>query len=243
MTTILSVLLYDGGMSEVCGGCGLNQKTKMSWKWFGTAVFGGLVLALGLAALMNRPVEAKTACLTKEQVEKATVEVGKCLTIFGGGVYDFTTAKKWDLTGHVGKHLCGREYDQQTIEKGPHKVGVIDPFYLTNVCGESASRAPKIDWLREIKAWPRATFKTSWTGGSAYLALIFFLLNFLTCYAMPWARVRQPWEGEVPGHDQKDPLGRFPLTYWHKYFAWLAILFLSIHGGLGFACMWFKLCF
>lgn len=227
-----------------CGDCELGCKEKssrMGWKSWLVALLGGWVLVGGLLLISSKRVAAKSgvqACLSREQVTVADKEMGKCLTIFGGGVYDFTVAKKWDLSGHVGKHLCGKEYDQQTIEKGPHKLEVIDKFYLTNVCGEEAVRAPvkerpKINWLTKV----------NWRLVSAYASLIFFLLNFLTCYAMPWSRVRQPWEGEVPGHDRKDPLGRFPLTYWHKYFAWLAIFTLSLHGALGFACALFSKCY
>lgn len=219
----------------------------MGWKAWLLAIFGGWILVGGVAAATLPAASAKeAACLTREQVETAVKEEEKCLTIFGGGVYDFSLAKKWDLTGHVKKHACGKEYDQATIEEGPHKLAVIDKFYLTNVCGETAVRAPekpKVNWLVQFKAWPQEVFGVTWRMFWAYASLIFFLLNFLTCYAMPWSRVKQPWEGSVPGHDVKDTLGRFPLTYWHKYFAWAAIFTLSMHGALGFSCALLGVCF
>ncbi len=225
-----------------CDGCG-NKQNKLSWRSLFVAVVSGWIVVMGLLLISGKKVVAKPACMSREQVAEANKELGKCLTIFGGGVYDFTTAKKWDLTGHVGKHLCGKEYNQATIEAGPHPIAVIDGFYLTNVCGEKAIRAKKEGLVETIRNWPLEVMGMSWFRLSAYVSLVFFVLNFLSCYAMPWARVRQPWEGEIPGHDKNDSLGRFPLTHWHKYFAWLAVFGLSLHGALGFACVWFGQCF
>jgi DMSO/TMAO reductase YedYZ heme-binding membrane subunit/predicted heme/steroid binding protein len=62
------------------------------------------------------------------------LETNLCLVIFDNKVYDLTTAKKWDLTGHVGKHLCGKEYDKETIEKGPHGIEVMEIFVVGKLC-------------------------------------------------------------------------------------------------------------
>lgn len=82
---------------------------------------------------------------------------------------------------------------------------------------------------------PRMIFGMTWMRFSAYLSLIFFVLNFATCYAMPWAKIKEPWKGDLPGKDKKDALGSFPLTHWHKIWAWLAVAALSWHGLLGFS--------
>ena len=74
-----------------------------------------------------------TACFTRERIDRAPEENG-CLVIFDNKVYDMTSAAKWDLTGHVGRHLCGKEYDQETIEKGPHKIAVMEPFLIGKLC-------------------------------------------------------------------------------------------------------------
>lgn len=209
-------------MSNSCGGCS-EAKQKMKWSSLILAIGGGWLLVAGLLLIPKKTVKAENSCLTVKQVQNAETEMGKCLTIYNGGVYDFTTAKKWDLTGHVGQHLCGKIYDKATIEKGPHSVAVMDKFFMADICG--------------AKTTPQATQvggQVNWFRISAYASLVFFILNFATCYAMPWSRVKQPWEGVVPGHDQKDTLGRFPLTYWHKQFAWIAIFFLSVHGAMGF---------
>ncbi len=74
-----------------------------------------------------------TACFTRERIDRAPEEK-RCLVIFDNKVYDMTSAAKWDLTGHVGRHLCGKEYDQETIEKGPHKIAVMEPFLIGKLC-------------------------------------------------------------------------------------------------------------
>src|SRR3989344_514126 len=205
-----------------CGAC----SNKMSWKEFLMSFVGAVVSVILIIILSTRgevSAAGKTPkCLTVEQVKNAATVMNKCLTIFGGGVYDFTVAKKWDLTGHVGGHLCGKEYSKATIEEGPHKLVVIDKFYFTKVCGAAGDTIP-------------AGIKINWFRLSAYLSLVFFVLNFATCFAMPWGKFPEPWKGSLPGKDKSDFLGAFPWTHWHKVWAWLAIFTLGIHGLLGFA--------
>ncbi|MFO0704566.1 MAG: hypothetical protein U0517_01140 [Candidatus Andersenbacteria bacterium] len=67
---------------------------------------------------------------------------------------------------------------------------------------------------------------TLWSGRLAALALV---LNFTTCFVMPWARNRLPWRGGRPGRDQKDSYGWFQFTAAHKLFAWLTILLVLVH--------------
>lgn len=65
-----------------------------------------------------------------------------------------------------------------------------------------------------------------WTGR---LAAIFFVLNFTTCFVMPWARNRLPWRGSRPGRDDKDKFGNFQFTAIHKIFAWSTIITVVAH--------------
>lgn len=212
-----------------CGAC----ESKLTWRQF-FLCFLGSVVSVVLIVIFSTKMEAAAAtsvrgCLTKDQVVAATTTMNKCLTIFGGGVYDFTAAKKWDLTGHVGGHLCGKEYSKAIIEAGPHKLAVIDRFYYTKVCGAAS------DTIRSGKpTLPAMILGMSWFRISAYLSLVFFVLNFATCFAMPWGKFPQPWKGNKPGRDRGDLLGAFPWTHWHKVWAWLAIFTLGVHGLLGF---------
>lgn len=230
------------------GGCGVNKDCKeMTWGQLLVAIFLPIVL-FSFSLFLSRSIEtfaqSKTipSCIPRDEVAQATTTEKKCLTIVGDKVYDFTLAKKWDLTGHVGGHLCGKEYDKATIEKGPHSVSVVDKFYLTRLCGVNETPVLKVT-TPPSSLWPKTILGMSWFRFSAYLALFFFVMNFMTCFAMPWSKIKEPWKGTRPGKDKMDAAGRFPLTFTHKWWAWLAIFSLSWHGVLGFACIWFGKCF
>jgi|GEM_PF-5067280 len=67
---------------------------------------------------------------------------------------------------------------------------------------------------------------TLWSGRLAALAIV---LNFTTCFVMPWARNKLPWKGSRPGRDQKDKYGWFQFTGIHRIFAWSAIVLVAVH--------------
>ena len=71
--------------------------------------------------------------------------------------------------------------------------------------------------LRELITW------------SGRLAVIAFILNFLTCFAMPWSKDKCPWKGSRPGCDPEDKEGRFILSHYHHYFTWATIILVAIH--------------
>lgn len=246
-------------------GCGFCQSGKvtsghLSWKGLLSAVAAAFLVTF-LASVPFSQAQAQDQseedCIPREQVEQAAQTEQKCLVIVEGSVYDVTQGKRWDLAGHNvegGPYPCGQEYSAEEIEKGPHPASVMDKFRSAPLCQvESPAEPPVAEAAAKPPPSPTTTqlisqlsyclFGMGLFRLSAYLSLVAFLLNFLTCYAMPWARIRQPWEGERPGEDPKDQAGHFPLTHWHKYFAWAAIFFLSLHGFLGFACVWWGKCF
>lgn len=67
---------------------------------------------------------------------------------------------------------------------------------------------------------------TLWSGR---VAALLFVLNFTTCFVMPWARNKLPWKGSKPGKDDKDKFGWFAFTASHKWFAWSTIISVGIH--------------
>ncbi len=223
------------------------EKNRHSWGWFFSAIT--LAMVVGLLMVVRQLADSVKAsaqeptCISREEV---TTAKDKCLVIFEGNVYDVTVAKKWDLTGHVKKHACGKEYDAGTIARGPHGVNVMKPFLAASLCvQESTSSATPAITESATKTEPDLPFLIlgmTMRRWASYLALLFFVLNFATCYAMPWAKRRAPWAGEQPGVDAKDAIGHFPFVHWHAYFAWAAIFFLGLHGVLGFACAWFGVC-
>ena len=241
LSGICSILLINYLVSIVmkeCGDCANKEGCqscgdKLTWRQFLMCFVGAIVAVILLMILTTKSEVSATSgipnCLSREQVATADKDRKLCLTIFGGGVYDFTVAKRWDLSGHVGKHLCGKEYSKETIEEGPHKLAVIDKFFYTKVCGATSETIPVGKPIL-----PTTILGMSWFRFSAYVSLIFFVLNFATCFAMPWAKLPEPWKGNRPGRDKNDALGRFPLSHMHKIWAWLAIFTLSAHGLLGF---------
>lgn len=67
---------------------------------------------------------------------------------------------------------------------------------------------------------------TLWSGRLAATVLV---LNFTTCFVMPWARNKLPWRGSRPGRDAKDSFGKFQFTAAHKLFAWSTIVTVALH--------------
>jgi len=70
---------------------------------------------------------------------------------------------------------------------------------------------------------------------SGRLAAVLIVLNFTTCFVMPWARNKLPFKGSRPGKDEKDKFGNFQFTSLHKIFAWTAIVTVIIHMILSIA--------
>ena len=213
-------------------GCCKTQSRGLSWRWLASAI--GLAVVVGLLMVVwvkRASADEDLQCFTREEVAKS-VEDNKCLVIFEDHVYDLTSdAKKWSVEGHVDKHPCGQEYDTETIKRGPHEAEVMDKFLAGELCATPMTVKVK----NKLSA-------INWRLVTSYLALIFFALNFATCYAMPWAKSRAPWVGEKPGADTQDIAGHFPLLHWHAYFAWAALFFLALHGLLGFACVFLGVC-
>lgn len=228
-----------------CSACGSNQ---LSWKSLISAfllafVFTGLIIAYFRVPVSAQ--EPEQACVTRQEVETA-LDNDRCLVIQNGKVYDLTEgANKWDLDGHVGQHPCGKEFTNADTEAGPHDASVVDQFYLADLCPENetiTNTQPETDSTTTYRQ-PFTIFGMTIRFFFAYVSLFAFLLNFLTCFAMPWAKWRAPWSGEKPGPDQQDTIGHFPLTHYHAYFAWFAIFSLAVHGFLGFACSWWGFCY
>ncbi len=74
-----------------------------------------------------------SGCMTLEEFNATT---DKCLVIYDGMVYDLSKGPTWSLMeGHFG-HMCGKEYDRETIEKGGHGVGIMSGFEYMKLCPE-----------------------------------------------------------------------------------------------------------
>ena len=70
-----------------------------------------------------------------------------------------------------------------------------------------------------IEFLPILTKLTGW------LAAAFLVLNFLTCWVMPWAKKCRELICKVEGVEEEPK----PLCYYHKILVWPAIIFTLIH--------------
>lgn len=220
-----------------------------------TAFFAALLVGGGLVLLAQQGAVAHEdsptpSCFFTHDIAEAVAE-GRCLVVFEGMVYDLTEAKKWSIEGHVDQHQCGGIYTKGVVEDGPHEIAVLEQYAVAPICGEGFDEARGKRQSTAVSDTQVAgsallnlkrPFGLSWRVLFAYVSGVFFILNFLTCYAMPWARRGAPWAGKRPGEDERDPGGHFPLTHWHPWFAWGAVFFLALHGALGFLCVWGVAC-
>ena len=73
-------------------------------------------------------------CLSREEVENAFGNEGKCLVIVDGSVYDVTDSSDWGSGSHKMAHDCGQEYSADVIEIGPHGIEAMGPFFAGSLC-------------------------------------------------------------------------------------------------------------
>lgn len=60
---------------------------------------------------------------------------------------------------------------------------------------------------------------------TGWLAAGFLVLNFLTCWVMPWSRECQQLACKQEGVEEQ----AHPLCFYHRPLAWLAIIFALVH--------------
>lgn len=152
---------------------------------------------------------------------------------FKGYVYDVSTSGEFKEGGHF-SHQAGKDLTA-ALAKAPHGEEVFAPFPVVALLAGSepavAQNAVTVKLVRQpITIWGKTI--AVWAG---YILAIFFTLNFVTCFAMPWRVKKMPWAGAHPGADPQDPLGHLTFTRFHATYAWLTIIFGIIHGVLALA--------
>lgn len=166
---------------------------------------------------------------------------------YEGKVYDVTKSELWKQGEHyglqAGQDLTGK------MEGAPHGTDVFAGFPVMGTYASSdASAAPVQASVKPseqpvqttqpaTKKWYESRIRLAgisilgWTG---ILLGVLFVLNFATCFALPWSQFPLPWKGNRPG---ADPLDATPThmrwTMLHKYFAWGTVIVGLIHGVLG----------
>lgn len=142
--------------------------------------------------------------------------------LFGDGKH-FGHLLGTDLTGKIEGTAGGRAapHGEEALAKTP----VVGRF------GDAAIPADTAPSARDPKAvFPILIFGRTLSTWFAYLLGIFFILNFTTCFVMPWHLKKMPWTGTRPGHDKLDQRGMLFLSYHHRTFAWLTVIFGILHG-------------
>lgn len=225
-----------------------------------TSVLMTLFLMAGV--WFTQPIHAQdNASLPVMTTEQLAVNNGqngaKTYFAYKGLVYDVSSSTLWKLGEHFGLHagvdLTGKMGD------APHGDEVLKGFPVVARYGTSEGVAVEAT-VSAVTAKPDATTSAGiavtptspwyagririlgfsilgWTG---ILLGVFFVLNFATCFALPWSKISLPWRGSRPG---PDPLDTVPTHQkWaaiHKYFAWIVVIFGIVHGLLGFLQMFF----
>ncbi|MEP7166492.1 MAG: cytochrome b5 domain-containing protein [Candidatus Woesebacteria bacterium] len=162
---------------------------------------------------------------------------------YKGKVYDVSTSSFWKLGEHFGLHAGVDLTDK--MAGAPHGEEVLSKFPVVGTFGSvTSSPAPAVDSIPEkapaassTKHWYDAPIRIAgisiigWTG---ILLGIVFVLNFATCFALPWGKLPLPWKGKRPGPDALDgaPV-HLNFASIHKYFAWATVIVGIVHGVLG----------
>lgn len=199
----------------------------------GYVVMGILFAASMFFGLFAEPSQAAEVELRTWTVEELSAFDGKdgspSYTSYEGIIYDVSESPLFEEGEHFG-HFAGMDLTEAMAE-APHGDEVFVGF---NIVGQLEGDFTEVEQSKKIittSGQIRIFGKTltAWTG---YLLGVVLILNFATCYAMPWCKGKMPWKGWVPGPDNKDHMIMQFFQY-HRVFAWLTIFFGIIHGVIG----------
>jgi predicted heme/steroid binding protein len=188
---------------------------------------------------------AQTQVFTPETLAQFDGLAGrKAYFAYEGKVYDVTESALWkegqhyglkagvDLTGKLDGAPHGTEVFSRVPLMGTYQ-GAVAPPSATPV--PQATPAPATPTTQ--RAWYEAPIRIaglsilSWSG---IILAVLFVLNFATCFSMPWSQNPLPWKGGRPGPDPLDVApDHMRFTTIHKYFAWATVVTGIIHGVLG----------
>ena len=163
---------------------------------------------------------------------------------FKGKVYDVTKSDLWKEGNHYGVH-AGEDLTEK-LEGAPHGDEVLATFDVVGTFGSVAGVTPSASAIavaiapaniQKTGAWYASPIRIAgisllgWTG---MILGVLFVLNFATCFALPWSKFNLPWMGTRPGQDALDTTKvHLRWTTLHKYFAWGTVAFGIIHGVIG----------
>lgn len=207
----------------------VSTSRPLVWGYIVMAIVFGVSLVAGAAFAQSQNVTELGELRVFSIAELAAFD-GKdgrpAYTAYNGIIYDVTTSSLFPEGEHFG-HMAGRDSTAE-LAGAPHGAEVFARFPAVGRLAGADGAEPSKNSSRGPILFLGLNL-TSWTG---YLLGLFLILNFTTCYVMPWCVRNVPWHGKLPGPDKYDSV-ILRLSFYHRYFAWLTIIFGIIHGVIG----------
>ncbi len=197
-----------------------------------------IFIAILTASVVVAPsVLAQSQVFTVESLSQYDGKDGRrAYYAYEGKVYDVTESDLWKDGQHyglaAGTDLTGK------LGEAPHGTEVFARVPLVGTLAGAATPAP-VAAKKEAttKQWYEAPIRIAglsilaWTG---IILAVLFVLNFATCFSMPWSQTPLPWKGARPGPDALDVApDHMRMTTIHKYFAWSTVIVGILHGVIG----------
>lgn len=215
-------------------------------------IFTALVGVLGLMpSVAHAQSEATLPIMSATELSQFNGQNGnRAYFAYEGVVYDVTDSNSWQNGDHFGV-FAGKDLTGQ-MGGAPHGTEVFEGFpkVATLASTSESSELTTSPAVTETQSPVAASTQKKWyegririfglsvLGWSGILMGVFFVLNFATCFALPWTKLPLPWKGNRPGPDTLDAAeNSLRWGSFHKQFAWLTVIFGIIHGVLGFLQM------
>lgn len=217
-------------------------------------IFATLVYVLVGMTPLARAAELKV--FTAQELSQFDGKNGhQAFFAYKGKVYDVTGHPQFKEGEHYGV-LVAKDITGQ-MEGAPHAEEVLVGLTVVGTYSSAdatpavqASTQPAVESATAKTAYPASSTEKKWyegrikiagislLGWTGILLGVFFVLNFATCFVLPWSALPLPWKGSQPGPDALDTVPvRQKWTSIHKYFAWATVVIGIVHGVIGFMQM------
>ncbi len=190
---------------------------------------------------------AQSQTITSDELSTFDGKDGrKAYYAYEGVIYDATNSPQWKLGQHFGLS-AGRDLTGK-LEGAPHGDGLVKSMPVVGTLATTNTAAPTqaspVATSIPIPA-ARATTSPWWQtririlgisilGWTGIILAVVFILNFATCFALPWSKLPLPWTGSRPGADALDAANvHLKWAQIHKYFAWATVVVGIVHGVIG----------
>lgn len=210
--------------------------------------FAAILLTIGIFLSQTTAAFAQGKVFTLDELAKNDGLDGRpAYYAYQGVVYDVTDSPLWKLGKHF-SHFAGRDLSN-AMSGAPHGEDIVKSQKVVGTFSV-ASTAPALvassaPVAAELAA-PATETKSPWYAGrikiaglsllawTGILLAVTFVINFATCFALPWSHYPLPWAGSRPGADALDAVSvHKPWATIHKPFAWATVILGVIHGILG----------